>query len=187
MREVITRWGAAGAAPEMLSVMNFDDSVPILDVRERLSLFWGGISDRLANSTTWSIDRTGREFNEATGQTTGLWVDTTLQEGTGSGNPGSPVPNAAMALVRWRTGTYRLGREVRGRTFIPGFANDEVANGQLSPAAMTALIGAAAFYIGSNPGLMIWSRPKVGTPGAAFPVTTAEIWGEFATQRKRRA
>lgn len=116
--------------------------------------------------------------NETTGQTTGV-LPVTSQARTGT-DAANALPNATMALFRWRTGLFLQGREVRGRTFWPGLtetSND--AQGNFSGAAdLTA--DATAFIAASD--IAIWSPTRL----LASTVTVGTCWDEFAVLRSRR-
>jgi hypothetical protein len=186
MYEVLTRWSGSNAADSMVTVMNFTDAVPISDIRGTLADFWTTVSNQLSASTTWSIDESGREFDAASGQTTGLWSDPAAKSGAGSVTGDGPVSNASMMLLQWRTGLYRNGRELRGRSFIPGLAVNRLTGGEVSNATRAAIQTSLNSNIIANGYLEIWSRPKGGSPGTSATVVAGTIWNEMAVLRGRR-
>jgi hypothetical protein len=86
-------------------------------------------------------------------------------------------------LIKWRTGIYLAGREIRGRTFIPGLDAFTNAEGVVDTTVHDALSDDLATWLGglSAPPL-IWSR----THGDSAAVAAAEVWDQFAVLRSRR-
>jgi hypothetical protein len=122
------------------------------------------------------------EINTTTGATIQVF-NTTVQTGVGSVG-GTMLPTAAQALIRWRTGVFVSGREIRGRTFVPGLTQtanngDGVVNGGTITAFSTAaanLIAAAGADFG------VWSRARATFAAAQ----TGSCWNQFAVLRSRR-
>ena len=187
VQEILTRWSGGLSASEMVSVMYFGDLVPIADARGLLADFWTAVSAELDESYTWSIDTEGRQIAPATGQTVGVWQSPLPLAGNGGVGFTYPVSNASMVLFQWRTGVYRNGREVRGRTFIPGLATNRTLGGELDPAARVRLRAAAQTELAETGALGIWSRPRESAPGEFYEVTNAGVWNELAVLRGRRA
>ena len=132
----------------------------------------------VSNAQLAQVDTEVLVVNESTGQTTGvLPVTSEARTGTDAANA---LPNATMALFRWRTGVFFAGREIRGRTFWPGLTEtSNSATGNFSGAAdLTA--DATAFIAASD--LAIYSP----TRGIATNVTVGTCWDEFAVLRSRR-
>lgn len=126
------------------------------------------------------VDPEVLSINVATGTTLGSFA---VSEAAITGaDSNDAVPNASMGLVRWRTGVYVSGREIRGRTFIPGITEQSVdANGNLSSTAISA-IDAGSNLMAAGTDLCVYSP----TRGSAAEVTTASTWSEFAVLRSRR-
>lgn len=100
---------------------------------------------------------------------------------------GEVVPFTTQLLIRWRTGDYVNGREIRGRTFIPGTLETVSSNG--APAGsfvvtsninITAWLGDAD-TVGAG-GFIIYS-PTHRQPAA---VSGGTLWNQFAVLRTRR-
>lgn len=98
---------------------------------------------------------------------------------------------ASGAVVNWRTGGIRNGRRIRGRTFLVPLASSQYgSDGQLIPAALTRLRGAAdALRITtSSPDLVVFARPSTagGTDGTLSVVTGSNVPPLAAILRSRR-
>lgn len=142
--------------------------------------FWNSLEPVMASALNWSLERDVSHVNAATGQTTAV-TQVNANSGVGSAGAG-PLPFANQGLIRWRTGVFAGGREIRGRTFIPApieTMSDEVptsAYGTVVNPAITALIGDA------NSTLVIWSRVN----GVEEDVTSGDLWNSWAVLRSRR-
>jgi len=155
-----------------------------------VSNFWGEIDARMHTSLTWTRDGSVEEFNEETGAITALHA-TDAVSGAGALG-GEPLPFAVQGLVRWRTGVFVDGREVRGRTFVPGLTESDSTSGVLGAGAAAAMTSAAGTL---EDALAIWQRPKVDRTvdppvveriGTIVPVASHSIAVQFAVLRSRR-
>jgi len=185
MREIITRWDAEGQGGG-LSVMYFADGLgTIAEQRAALGDLWATIDGNLTPNTQWSVDAEGREIDFATGTLTGGWSEGTVYAGAG-GLSSTPVPNVAQALLRWATDSVVGGRLVKGRTYVPGFANELTNDGEI-PAAYLGTMGTACqAFADAEVGFSVWHRPVSGSGGSLHTVTGGSVWREFAIQRGRR-
>lgn len=94
-----------------------------------------------------------------------------------------PLPAATSLLIRWRTGQYIDGREIRGRTNIPGMMESGSTNGVPDAAVISAWqTRGTALAALSNAKHVVWSK-KAG--GAAY-TTSASPWTQWAILRSRR-
>lgn len=147
---------------------------------DALDDFLEAIAANTVVAQRFQVDTEVEQVNPATGAVTGVTSITSINR-TGSNNT-APVPQAAQALVRWRTGVYVSGREIRGRTFIPGLAlATSSASGELASATAAAITTAAQQLL-EDSGIGIWSP----TRGQIALVTSASVWSEFAVMRSRR-
>ncbi len=185
MYEVLTRWVAPGT-PGGISVMYFEDSADITNVRAKLAVLWAAIDNQLATGVTWTIDTTGRTLNAATGTLTGFWNDATALSGVGALS-GSAVGNSSQILLRWRTDDIVAGRLVQGRTYVPGMGAGLLSNGEIAGASRAAMAAAAETFTTGVNGPYVWHRPKNGSGGSLHQATSGECWNELAVQRRRRA
>lgn len=123
-----------------------------------------------------------RVIESTTGEVTDvITVDATAVTGSYTGGY---LPPANQVLVRWSTGQYVGGRQVRGKTYCP-LITIEAANddGSVDPTTLSLFGDQAqelALNLTVNP--VVWSR----TSGQVFPVTGSSVWGQFAILRSRR-
>lgn len=186
MFEVLTRWSGSYSAEEMVTVMYFDESVAVDFARDALADLWQAVGPLLHSSYTWTIDQTGRIMTAETGKTTALWTDPLVRTGVGGVGIDGPVSNASMLLLQWRTGDYVDGRELRGRSFVPGLSTTNLVGGEVRDTARATAANAADALAKSDQGFCIWRRPKDGSPGSTRPVQTGNAWREMAVLRGRR-
>lgn len=141
-----------------------------------------GIAGNVLAPATWYTEPDVPVYDSATGQIVRMesWTGAGL---TGT-NVSEAVPQAAQLLVRWNTGVYVNGRQVKGHTNIPRLPEqDNAGNGTVQPVAMTTWQGRAISLI-ADPDctLVVYSR-KTGT---FEPVTVPAIWNQWAILRSRR-
>lgn len=185
MREILTDITTSSGGGKV-AVMYFDDSLPADPQTAAVLALWNGVRPQVDGSVTFAVRNQGRLMDEATGQVTGFWSGVGYAPVTGSGT-GQSVADATQVLVQWRTGVVRNGREVRGRTFIPGLNAVNLDNGNIGEAYRAAIeLEADEFLTSTGIGFGIWSRPKPGSAGALIQVTSVSVWKELAVLRRRR-
>jgi len=149
--------------------------------------YWGAIDALMGSQVDWATEADVSVINAVTGTLEGVESTTPL---TGLGALATELIGfATQALCRWRTGTVVNGRNLRGRTFIPGLTTTSADDGQLISGHRVAIAAAAAALIAdANSELVIWHRPNpdTGSLGLAAPVVTGTAWTEFAVMRSRR-
>jgi hypothetical protein len=123
------------------------------------------------------------EIDPATGDITQM--HTVAEVNVPMSGSGDALPPSNQMLIRWRTGFYQAGREVRGRTFVPGLRETTVTAGIIPPATVSGFDSAfnawlTALTAGRK--LVIWSP----TAGTATDVNLAQTWNEIAILRSRR-
>lgn len=118
--------------------------------------------------------------------TTGQPIATEVSPGyTWTGINNDPLlPPANQFLVRWRTGNYEGGREVRGRTNIPCPSElTSTPKGAVEPSIVTAYNSSAFDLINdANTVFVIWSKKN----GLWWAASSASTWDKFAVLRSRR-
>jgi hypothetical protein len=93
------------------------------------------------------------------------------------------LPDATQIVIQWRTGVYHNGREIRGRTFIPGLADFTNDEGNVALATRTAIQSDLDTWLAAQAGLFfIWSRKN----GLTAVVSDSSVWNEFGVLRSRR-
>lgn len=143
--------------------------------------FWSSVDSLMEVSVSWTTLADVEELNAITGQVDGVQTTTPVTGGGVAATTGLPV--ATQGLVRWRSGQYAGGREIRGRWFIPGLATTSNTDGIPSSTMLSTVNTAAATLIGdANSSLMVWSRKN----GTEVPATSGSCWTQFAVLRSRR-
>lgn len=182
--EILVDWSAPGGTG-FRSVTYWDQNVPIGDQRAALSTFLGGLDLYIDSNCTWLIETTGRVQNDETGTLTGMWTDNTVATGVGAA-VGDCVPDAAQMLLRWNASAIVNGRFLRGRTFIPGWSNTFVTDGNVNVATRTAVQTLINTFIAANVGFGVWHRPVASAGGLLSDVASGSSWTDFAVLRRRR-
>ncbi len=77
--------------------------------------FWNAVDGSMFNECTWDIPGEVEVIDDSTGNIIAV-ENATPQSGTG-GLSAQPLPPATQGLIRWRTGQFVGGREIRGKTF----------------------------------------------------------------------
>ena len=144
--------------------------------------FWGAVDAQMDSDVNWQTIADVATVDSATGQITG---STATAPVTGSGAVSAvQTPRIAQGLVRWTTGVYLNGRQIRGRTFVPGLTVNAVAlDGEVAAATQAVMNAAAAALIAdANTNFVVYSP---ATQSEAL-VTAGQAWNEFASLRSRR-
>jgi hypothetical protein len=192
---VITRFTGAQGSP-WLNVLHFDAESPFLpqDAADAVAAFWGSVDALLDTSVSWVVDPTVVEFDETDGTPTAFH---SVSGGSGTGAVSDiSLPYAAQGLIRLFTNDVVNGHQVRGRIFVPGITRNNLGEGVLNSAAITAFDTAAATLIATaDANLSIWARPVTAaeaTPrrperdGSQWSVGSASTSSQFAVLTSRR-
>lgn len=171
----------SGAAVITQHWLSSDDSAGVTAARAALSTWLTAVAGQCHTSLGFSLEPEVDVVDPNTGQVTGVLTAAALNvSGT---NAGDLLPLATQWLCRWRTDDFVGGREVRGRTFIPGPTRNGALNGQPTTAAIAALNAANATLVGdSAAGFAVWSRKLL----SAHDVSSGSAWSKFAVLRSRR-
>lgn len=179
MKRIRTVFGGVAGSP-WYSNMFFGDSQDGGTLVAGVSAFWADCASRITDAVSWTVQGVVPTIDPITGEITSSEdVGGINDAGT---DTGEPLPYANQALVRWHTGAYIAGREVRGRTFIPGLTLLADDNGVLLASHQLAFTNAAETFIALGLDMLLWSR----THGETRIVTTADTWNQFAVLRSRR-
>lgn len=167
------------------SILHFDSqgglTTAAQDAADAVSGFLTAIRVDITTAQVMQVDPEVLIVNEATNQVTG--VESVTSSPISGSEATEVLPQLAMALVRWRTGTFVNGREIRGRTFIPGYCVDGSDAGELTPTLVAGLTSnAQALIADADSILQVYSPTKF----QAADVTSASVWGEWASMRSRR-
>ena len=148
-----------------------------------VAAFWGDLTAEIAAGTTWTVFGEVEVVDPVTGNITGTFSDPDVSNAFT--NSADPLPWSSQILIRWRTGVFVAGREIRGRTFLPGFTEAASDNGQVESGVVSGLqtpvddLLTAASGAG---GLAVYSP----TNGQAALVSNGSVWNQFAILRSRR-
>jgi hypothetical protein len=152
-----------------------------------VGVFWGTVDNQMNNLVNWATEADVALIDIPTGALTSV-QSTTPQTGTGASATGK-MALVAQGLLRWRTNSVVNGRNLRGRTFIPGLVTSVSNDGQVAVANQTSINGAGnALIADASSDLVIWHRPTESAPasGVAGSATVATMWTQFAELRTRR-
>lgn len=143
--------------------------------------FWQAAADVMSTQVVWTVEGEV-ELVDETGAITG--VESTDPFTSNGSSTGDPLPIATQGLIRWRTGFFMGGRELRGRTFIPGVTEGlNGTDGKPNSGALIEMNQAPAALLGaSGAEFRIFSRTK----NASATVVSGSAWTQWATLRSRR-
>jgi hypothetical protein len=173
-----------GQGGPYLSTFYFDEidgGATAASVVTATAAFWTSLRNVIDNSLTMRVEAEVATVSDATGQVTGI-LSTGGATVTGD-DAGDPAPWATQGLIRWRTGFFANGREIRGRTFIPGVTEARANGGVPDSSYLSNLASAVSTMLGtSNAQLVTWSRKNQDNR----PVLAGSGWSQFAVLRSRR-
>lgn len=178
-----------------ISTMFFDGAGLAVDAHSAVASFWQAIPTLVMGDNAGSVLGEIALVRETDGQI--LQIESAPPVAIDFTGTGEVSSLATQGLIRWRTSAFVDGREIRGRTFIPGPPEAFNVGGRPNASYMTALNDAAA-ALGDDPNstLVVWRRPrpeqdppdpeKPARVGTFAVVTAVSAWQEWATLRSRR-
>lgn len=136
----------------------------------------------LPTSATATVESEVPVIDPATGQP--ISVETSPGFSWGGSSTDNLLPTANQFLVRWRTGNFENGREVRGRTNIPCPTEaTSTPAGRVEPSIVTAYNSRAFNLIDdANTVFVVWSKKN----GLWWAARSGSTWDQFAVLRSRR-
>jgi len=173
--------GGSGGPYLSTSFFNVIGGLEAQDAVADLRAFWQAIRGNIWSGLTLTVEPDVAEIDIATGEVTGL-VPTTSTPVTGD-NSAEPTPWTTQGLIRWRSGIYVAGREIRGRTFIPGVNESVSQSGVPSSTYKSSIESAAATLLSSSVSEMVVYSRKHHELG---PVLLGSVWSQWASLRSRR-
>lgn len=176
----MTGWPGAPYFSTMYFGGNTSGEAPVAAAAVRA--YWDGIKGFITSGGVIQVQSDVEQVDPATGFITAVYSTTSVAVNS-TGN--APLPKATQGLVRWRTGDFVSGKEIRGRTFIPALANDAQLVGVPSTTFKTTLTTAGNTLLTSASAagnLVVWSRKN----GQASQVSSFSVWDQFAVLRSRR-
>ena len=182
MLRVTTEFTGPAGSP-WYSQMDFDGeetSVQAQLAHDAVAAFWEDLEGLITSGVSYSV-LGDVEHVDLQDQTIAVFgIQATLGAGL---NSAQPAPYANQGLIQWRTGSYTGGRELRGRTFIPGLASNAVLNGVWSGPVVAGMQAAADTLVeNGEAGLAVFSPTKSGIAS----VQSATARNLVAVLRSRR-
>ena len=150
------------------------------DAADAVIAFWSAIDTAMSTSVSWEVLDQVAMVNESNGQTS-VVVNVNGDSGSG-GASGTPLAKATQGVVQWFGSDWVAGRQVRGRTFIPGPTTNHLANGAPAGPYRTALQSAAEGLLAADQGLVVYS-PTHGSLSAVQAVGTSSKFGVLRSRR----
>ena len=180
--QLVVRWDGFTGAPGY-SVFY---ALPGHSVRGMIFNFFDSIKVNVPTGVHWTVPLSGNTFDDATGELTGVWTETTAATGIDASG-GAPNVGNAGACFTWRTNTILDGKKVRGRTFIvPLSTANYASNGTLDDAVLAAFRTKGQALVDDADGnLVVWHRPKAGAGGGHGPITLCTVTDRAAILRSR--
>lgn len=181
LRSRVTFTSALGGAKVSTMHWVVDDSQTHANaVSTALQTFWNAVDNEMVGTTT-AIDTELDVVDPTTGVQTGSRTVTAWS--LTSAGSGDPLPPGCQILIRWRTGQYISGKEIRGRTFVPNPPEVDNTAGRLLGSIATSITTAATTLAGTTAaGLVVYSK----THHQVASTVTPSVWGDFAYLRSRR-
>lgn len=183
MIRVRTLWSGVAGAPLYTNhhFLGLLDASTAAAAVANVEDFWNALEPSISSAFTYVIEGDVYEIAEASGEPTGVEVVTSV---TGGGtNAGDGLPHANQGLISWSTGVFIAGRQLVGRTNVPG-PTESSSNALGVPLGpyVDALNAAAVAMLASAPSLAVYSR----TAGVAHAVIGGTGRDYFAILRSRR-
>jgi len=172
--------GVAGSPYYLTAYFDSGNGTAQTNATNWRNLLSGGVSTYVAPLTFLPITEVAR-IDPTTGDLVGLDPVTVAQQVfTGAGDP---LPAATSLLLRWRTGEYVGGREIRGRTNIPRMQELDNTGGVPSATLVSTWAARLATFLAASDSIhVVWS-PK---NGVWAPTTSNSVWAQWAVLRSRR-
>lgn len=166
------------------NALNFTGTTQLNATNAALAVqaFWGDLAAQLHQDVSIQVQPQVVAYNDQTGQPDAAF--NTGPHEAQSGAVDSPLlPFTTQGLISWRTGSYVAGREVRGRTFIPGMTEASNNLGMPESGALTVFQTAATALINdADSNFAIWS-PKNGSTVIVISGTPWTQWGSLRSRR----
>lgn len=144
--------------------------------------FWDVLKSKIVTTYTFTVEAVVDTIDVATGQpVSATGVTTTPVTGT---EGTEKLPPATQGLIEWRTGAYHAGREIRGKTFIPGLSNSSSSAVGVPTSTWLALAGSATIgLMGELDAVPVVYSQKYRV---FAPIIGGNGWSEWAVLRSRR-
>ena len=152
------------------------------DAADAVRAFWVDLRLRIHGAYTMTVEPLVYTIDSTTGLATAAVGTSTVAVTGGDGN--SPIPAANQGLIRWHTGLFVAGRELQGKTFIPGVTGNS-SSGLVPNAGYVADLNTAGSNLASSGPITfgIYSRRHHTFAQAS----SGNAWTQFAVLRSRRS
>nr|CRY97797.1 hypothetical protein [uncultured prokaryote] len=180
IRTVFT--GVAGSPYYTNMYFDAADVAAAQDAHDLVLQFWDDIAGMRRSLLSGTVEGVVPVINPATGDITGSYglVEKNVSAG---GDSTDPLPPATQALLTLATGVYVGGRQLQGRTFLPGFGENANAAPGVLRSEYVATINAAAYdLLNTGPDWVVWSRKN----GAFEPIQSALVSPKWSVLRSRK-
>ena len=184
MLRILTTWTAPQGAPYYTNMYFAGlNQAQAEDAHSAVAGLWNNFQADISTAYGCTVQGDVDVVTPATGQVTDQH---TVAPVTFAGDDaGQPLPFTTQGLIRWSTGFWQSGRQVRGRTFIPGITEGQTQGGVPDPAFIAVWNPFLVTFLGAtDPGneFGIWSR----TAGNHTAVSAGAMWDQWAVLRSRR-
>jgi len=179
VRTAIT--GGPGGAE--LSTMFFDASTGTAqNAADAVRAFWNDCKNFILPAYTFAVESAVYTIDSTTGLATAA-TGTSTASVTGA-DASDALPPATQGLVRWGTGVFVSGRELKGKTFIPGASEAYNTTGSPTAAYLTGINTAATNLSSAGPITFgVYSRAH----HTFHEATSGSTWTKWAILRSRRS
>lgn len=174
--------GVAGSPYYTNQFFSASNSAEAQDAMDAVLTLWNVFTNYLRTPLRVDAEPFVPSINVATGAIVGGYD---LDPGTGVQftSSGDLLPPATQMLIRETTGVYAGGRQIRGRSYMPGWGEGaNSVNGTVDTATRTLVQGAFNDLLGGSAVPVVYS-PK---NGQAEPITAYSVWEQWSVLRSRR-
>lgn len=162
---------------------HFDPAVgspTVTDVRTGVAAFIGSFDVYTTTAITYTTFPYVEVFDSVTGLTSAQIPISPV--GESGDDSATALPPTTQALIKWSTGVWVNGRQLVGKTFLPGFCEDSnETGGVLQTAIATVVTNGANALISALP-LVVWSKTH-STFEPAATGTCATKWAYLSGRR----
>lgn len=146
-----------------------------------VATLFDGLKSVLTSQATYHVLPEIEQVDPVTGNITAVYSAT---EVVAAGTWGSNTsPSGTCLVLRWRTGVFVNGRELRGRSFISGLGTIAEGSALVPSGVITDVQNAQAAYLGAAP---LSASVYSPTHGQEAEIVTATCWNRFGLMRSRR-
>jgi len=184
MTDLVKVTFTGGPSGDWYSSMHFDHTLgsSTQDSVDTVKAFWDALKAKMTNLLVIHIDPVVTQLDPVTLEPIGL--DTVTGYTINCSGSTDALPFQTQGCILWNTGVWIGGRQVRGKTYIPGITEAENDQPGVPGAGMlSAMATAAAAVVTPVDGVpVVASR----THGGAIPISAAQVSLKWALLRSRR-